>query len=65
MYNGVGGIAAIKDNGQHFYYADYRVDGGVKDVCPRRLHLLLRHVLPGGRPIFRNLIYYKDDRAFT
>src|SRR5262245_26890492 len=31
LYNGIGGILPIKDNGRHFYYADYRVAGGVKD----------------------------------
>jgi hypothetical protein len=60
MYNGVGGILPIKDNGRHFYYADYRVAGGVK-VYARDVYTCCSGTYCQAVADFPNQIYYKDD----
>jgi uncharacterized protein len=59
MYNGVGGILPIKDNGRHFYYADYRVAGGVK-VYARENYTCCSGTYCQAVADFPNQIYYKD-----
>ena len=59
MYNGVGGILPIRDNGKHFYYADYRVSGGVK-VYAREAYTCCSGTYCQATSDFPNQIYYKD-----
>jgi hypothetical protein len=59
MYNGVGGILPITGNGKHFYYADYRVSGGVK-VYAREQYTCCSGSYCQAVADFPNQIYYKD-----
>jgi hypothetical protein len=59
LYNGVGGILPIKDNGRHFYYADYRVAGGVK-VYARDVYTCCSGTYCQAVAEYPNLIYFKD-----
>jgi DUF1680 family protein len=59
MYNGIGAILWIKDNGRHFYYADYRVAGGVK-VYARDVYTCCSGTYCQAVSDFPNQIYYKD-----
>ena len=62
LYNGVGGILPIKDNGRHFYYADYRVSGGVK-VYARGTYTCCSGTYCQAVADYPNQIYYKDDSS--
>jgi uncharacterized protein len=62
MYNGVGGILPIKDNGRHFYYADYRVSGGVK-VYARDVYTCCSGTYCQAVSDFANQIYYRDANS--
>jgi hypothetical protein len=62
MYNGIGGILPIKDNGRHFYYADYRVAGGVK-VYARDVYTCCSGTYCQSVSDFPNQIYYKDEKS--
>ncbi len=59
LYNGIGGILPIKDNGRHFYYADYRVAGGVK-VYAREAYTCCSGTYIQAVSDYPNQIYYKD-----
>ena len=59
LYNGIGGILPIKDNGRHFYYADYRVSGGVK-VYARDVYTCCSGTYCQAVAEYPNLIYFKD-----
>jgi DUF1680 family protein len=59
LYNGVGGVLWIKDNGRHFYYADYRVDGGVK-VYARDVYTCCSGTYCQAASDYPNQIYYRD-----
>jgi hypothetical protein len=59
LYNGIGGILPIKDNGRHFYYADYRVAGGVK-VYARDVYTCCSGTYCQAVAEYPNLIYFKD-----
>jgi DUF1680 family protein len=59
LYNGVGAALPITTGGKHFYYADYRVDGGMK------VYKVSRYSCCSGSYIqnvadYHNLIYYRD-----
>jgi uncharacterized protein len=59
LYNGVGAALPITTGGKHFYYADYRVGGGMK------VYKVSRYSCCSGTYIqnmadYHNLIYYKD-----
>jgi len=59
LYNGVGAALPITTGGKHFYYADYRVGGGMK------VYKVSRYSCCSGSYIqnmadYHNLIYYKD-----
>jgi len=59
FYNGVGAALPITTGGKHFYYADYRVGGGMK------VYKVSRYTCCSGSYIqnladYHNLIYYKD-----
>jgi len=59
LYNGVGAALPITTGGKHFYYADYRVDGGMK------VYKVSRYSCCSGSLIqnvadYHNLIYYRD-----
>ena len=62
LYNGVGGILPIRDNGRHFYYADYRVSGGVK-VYARGTYTCCSGTYCQAVADYPNQIYYKDDSS--
>ncbi len=60
LYNGVGAALPITTGGKHFYYADYRVGGGMK------VYKVSRYTCCSGSLIqnladYHNLIYYKDE----
>ena len=60
LYNGVGAALPITTGGKHFYYADYRVTGGMK------VYKVSRYSCCSGSYIqnladYHNLIYYRDD----
>jgi uncharacterized protein len=62
FYNGVGAALPITTGGKHFYYADYRVGGGMK------VYKVSRYSCCSGSYIqnladSHNLIYYKDASA--
>ena len=59
MYNGIGGILWIKDAGRHFYYADYRVSGGVK-IYSREVYTCCSGSYIQAVSDFPNQIYYRD-----
>ena len=48
LYNGIGAALPITENGKNFYYADYRLAGGIKNYAQLHVHVLLRHVYSGG-----------------
>ena len=59
FYNGVGAALPITTGGKHFYYADYRVGGGMK------VYKVSRYSCCSGSYIqnvadYHNLVYYKD-----
>jgi uncharacterized protein len=59
LYNGVGAALPITTGGKHFYYADYRVGGGIK------VYKVSRYSCCSGSLIqnvtdYHNLIYYRD-----
>ena len=62
MYNGIGGILWIKDAGRHFYYADYRVSGGVK-VYAREVYTCCSGSYIQAVSDFPNQIYYRDSTS--
>jgi DUF1680 family protein len=62
LYNGVGAALPITTGGKHFYYADYRVGGGMK------VYKVSRYSCCSGSLIqnvadYHNLIYYKDSKG--
>jgi DUF1680 family protein len=62
MYNGIGGILPIRDHGRHFYYADYRVAGGVK-VYARDVYTCCSGTYCQAVSDYPNQIYYKDPSS--
>jgi uncharacterized protein len=60
LYNGIGAALQIRGAGQHFYYADYRVAGGVK-IYSRNPYTCCSGTYIQNIADFHNLIYYKDD----
>ena len=64
FYNGVGSALPITDDGKHFYYADYRLAGGVK------VYKVSRYSCCSGTYIqnaadYRNLIYFHDASSLA
>lgn len=60
LYNGVGAALPIKEGGEHFYYSDYRVTGGMK------VYKVSRYSCCSGSYFqcladYHNLIYYRDE----
>lgn len=59
FYNGVGAALHVKDDVRNFYYADYRVGGGMKvynwDTCTCCSGTYLQNMAD-----FHNIIYFKD-----
>jgi DUF1680 family protein len=62
LYNGIGSALQINGKGRHFYYADYRVGGGVK-VFSRNAYTCCSGTYIQDVADFHNLIYYKDDSS--
>ena len=60
LYNGIGASLQINGHGQHFYYADYRVAGGVK-IFSRNPYTCCSGTYIQDVATFHDLIYYKDD----
>jgi DUF1680 family protein len=59
LYNGVGAALPITAGGKHFYYADYRVGGGMKVYKVSRYSCCSGSYLQNLAD-YHNLIYYKD-----
>jgi len=62
FYNAVGAALPIKEGGEHFYYSDYRVGGGLK------VYKVSRYSCCSGTYIqctadYHNLIYYRDGKG--
>ena len=62
FYNGIGAALWIKDNGRHFYYADYRVSGGVK-VYARDVYTCCSGTYCQAVSDYPNQIYYRDPSS--
>jgi DUF1680 family protein len=62
LYNGIGASLQINGHGQHFYYADYRVAGGVK-IFSRNPYTCCSGTYIQDVATFHDLIYYKDDSS--
>ena len=60
LYNGIGAALRIHGDGRHFYYADYRLNGGVK-VHTRNQYTCCSGTYIQNIADFHNQIYYKDD----
>lgn len=60
LYNGIGASLQINGAGRHFYYADYRVAGGVK-IFSRNPYTCCSGTYIQNIATFHDLIYYKDD----
>ncbi len=62
FYNGVGAALHVKDDVRNFYYADYRVGGGMKvynwDTCTCCSGTYLQNMAD-----VHNIIYFKDAEA--
>jgi hypothetical protein len=62
LYNGIGAMPVPKGRGEAFYYADYRVAGGVKsrywEAYPCCSGTYIQDVVD-----YHNIIYYKDDNG--
>lgn len=62
LYNGIGAALPVKPDGNHFYYSDYKVAGGMKT------HYLSQWACCSGTYIqtladYHNIIYYKDAQS--
>jgi uncharacterized protein len=62
LYNGIGASLEINGPGRHFYYADYRMAGGVK-IFSRNAYTCCSGTYIQDAVNFHDLIYYKDDPA--
>ena len=62
LYNGIGASLQINGAGRHFYYADYRVVGGVK-IFSRNPYTCCSGTYIQDVATFHDLIYYKDDSS--
>jgi hypothetical protein len=62
LYNGIGAALQINGPGRHFYYADYRVGGGVK-IFSRNAYTCCSGTYFQDVANFHDLIYYHDDSA--
>jgi len=62
LYNGIGSALQIHGNGRHFYYADYRVGGGVK-IFSSNAYTCCSGTYIQDVADFHNLIYYRDDAS--
>jgi len=62
LYNGIGASLEIHGDGRHFYYADYRVGGGVK-IFSRNQYTCCSGTYIQDVVNFHDLIYYKDDSS--
>ncbi|HUJ31290.1 MAG TPA: beta-L-arabinofuranosidase domain-containing protein [Candidatus Acidoferrum sp.] len=60
LYNGIGAALEINGRGTHFYYADYRVAGGVK-IFTHNAYTCCSGTYIQDIATFHDLIYYKDD----
>ena len=65
LYNGIGAALPITGNGKNFYYADYRVAGGVKYYAAVDLHVLLRHLHSSGGRLSQPDLFTKMIPACT
>jgi hypothetical protein len=59
VYNGIGAALPITGNGKHFYYADYRVAGGVKYYA-RSTYTCCSGTYIQAVTDYHDLIYFKD-----
>jgi hypothetical protein len=59
LYNGIGAALPITANGKNFYYADYRVAGGIKHYA-RSTYTCCAGTYFQAVAEYHNLIYFKD-----
>ncbi len=62
LYNGIGAALPITGNGKNFYYADYRVAGGVKYYA-RSTYTCCSGTYIQAVADYHNLVYFKDDSS--
>lgn len=62
LYNGVGAALPIAAGGKNFYYADYRISGGMK-IYKRETYTCCSGTLIQCVADYHNLIYYRDSSA--
>lgn len=62
LYNGIGSSLEINGAGRHFYYADYRMAGGVK-IFSRNAYTCCSGTYIQDVVNFHDLIYYQDDSS--
>jgi DUF1680 family protein len=60
LYNGIGAALPIRDEGRSFYYADYRLGGGMK-VYNWDAYTCCSGTYFQNIAEYHNLIYFKDD----
>jgi uncharacterized protein len=62
VYNGVGAALPIRDNGRHFYYADFSLGAGMK-VYARSTYTCCSGTYFQDVVEYQNLVYFQDDAA--
>ncbi|HVT82123.1 MAG TPA: beta-L-arabinofuranosidase domain-containing protein [Phycisphaerae bacterium] len=62
LYNGIGAALPITENGKNFYYADYRLAGGIKNYA-RSTYTCCSGTYIQAVAEYVNLIYFKDAGA--
>ncbi len=62
LYNGIGAALPITENGKNFYYADYRLAGGIKNYA-RSTYTCCSGTYIQAVTEYHNLIYFKDASA--
>jgi DUF1680 family protein len=59
LYNGIGAALPITDNGKNFYYADYRVAGGIKNYA-RSTYTCCSGTYIQAVTEYHNLVYFQN-----
>jgi uncharacterized protein len=62
LYNGVGAALPITAGGKNFYYADYRISGGMK-IYKRETYTCCSGTLIQCVADYHNLIYFRDSSS--
>jgi len=59
VYNGIGASLPIRENGENFYYADYRIGGGTKTYA-RSTYTCCSGTYIQAVTEYANMVYFKD-----